>query len=217
MTSKTLLRKVLQAVRAQHAHDATGHDLAHILRVRALALHIARQTPGCQLLVVELCALLHDVGDWKLGLGEAASWRLPGEWLKRFGAEPWLMARVTRACGEISFKGAGVKDAPSSLEAAMVQDADRLDALGAIGVGRAFAYGGAKGRPMHLPGVRPQLHQSFAAYQIKQGSTIHHFYEKLLLLKGRLHTRAARELAKPRHRFLEAFLAQFLSEWSAHV
>ncbi len=217
LPSKTLVKKVLKVVSSQHAHDSTGHDLAHILRVRALAHQIARQTPGSHLLIVELTALLHDIGDWKLGMGETASWRLPGDWLKRLGAEPWLIAKVCRACGEISFKGAGVKDAPSSLEAAIVQDADRLDAMGAIGVGRAFAFGGAKGRPMHLPGVQAQIHKSFMAYQSKQGSTIHHFYEKLLLLKDRLHTPTARRIALKRHQFLKKFLFQFLHEWDTHV
>jgi len=124
-----------------------------------------------------------------------------------------LIKRVQAVCREVSYKGAGVADRPSSLEARLVQDADRLDAIGAIGVARTFAYGGAKGRSMYEPGEKPVLHRSFAAYKKSRGHTINHFHEKLLLLKGRLHTKAARRLAKGRHAFLEQFLKRFHAEW----
>jgi uncharacterized protein len=124
-----------------------------------------------------------------------------------------VIERVQSVCREVSYKGAGVADRPTSLEARIVQDADRLDAIGAIGIARTFAYGGAKGRSLYEPGEKPVLHRSFAAYKKSRGHTINHFHEKLLLLKGRLHTTAARRLARGRHAFLETFLKRFHAEW----
>jgi uncharacterized protein len=115
---------------------------------------------------------------------------------------------------EVSYKGAGVATRPSSLEAALVQDADRLDAIGAIGIARTFSYGGSKARALYIPGVKPVLHASFKAYQKSQSHTLNHFYEKLLLLKARLNTAAARQIAAARHRELERFVKVFLREWN---
>ena len=111
------------------------------------------------------------------------------------------------------FKRAGVTSEMESLEGKIVQDADRLDALGAVGIGRAFAYGGSKGRGMHAPRLKPTQHASFAAYQASQSTTMNHFYEKLLLLKDRLNTTTARQLAEERHRFMEEFVQRFVAEW----
>jgi uncharacterized protein len=210
---KALLRKAAAHVDRALAADATGHDPSHIRRVRALADRIARTEPRADPAVVSLGALLHDLGDWKLGGPEDAAARL----LRSLGATSDLVRRVDAVCREVSFKGAGVKDRPTSLEARIVQDADRLDAIGAIGVGRAFAYGGAKGRAMHDPAVKPVLHRGFAAYKKSKGPTINHFYEKLLLLKDRLHTREARRIARERHAFMRDFLRRFLAEWEGRA
>jgi uncharacterized protein len=209
-----LVRKVEAAVRSALRGEASGHDEGHILRVRALAERIARSEPAADRRIVALAALLHDLGDWKFhGGDEEAAPREAARMLRRFRAPLAVVRRVQDVCREISYKGAGVPDRPGSLECRIVQDADRLDAIGAIGVGRAFAYGGSRGRPMYVPGVKPVLHRSFSAYKKSRGHTINHFHEKLLRLKDRLHIRTARRIARKRHAFLELFLDRFLAEW----
>jgi len=133
--------------------------------------------------------------------------------LRSSGATGTELSRIREIIGEISFKGAGVDTRPATAEGKIVQDADRLDALGAIGVARAFAYGGKKGQPIHDPSVEPCLHESFAAYRNHAGTSINHFYEKLLLLRDLMNTREGRRLALVRHRFMEEFLARFRHEW----
>jgi uncharacterized protein len=209
-----LVRKVEAAVRSALRGEASGHDEWHILRVLALAERIARSEPAADRRIVALAALLHDLGDWKFhGGDEAAAPREAARLLRRFGAPLDVVRRVQAVCREVSYKGAGVPDLPGSLECRIVQDADRLDAIGAIGVGRAFAYGGSRGRSMYVPGEDPVLHRSFAAYKKSRGHTINHFHEKLLLLKDRLHTKEARRIARRRHAFLVSFLERFLAEW----
>lgn len=210
---KTLIRRVAGHVFKALKADSTGHDAWHIRRVRALADRLARTEPQADPAVVSLGALLHDLGDWKLGGPEDAAARL----LRGLGARPDLLRRVDAVCREVSFKGAGVKDRPTSLEARIVQDADRLDAIGAIGVARTFAYGGAKGRALHDPAVKPAPHRDFAAYKKSKGPTINHFYEKLLLLKDRLHTREAKRIARERHAFMLDFLRRFYAEWDGRA
>lgn len=154
------------------------------------------------------------MGDWKFhGGDEEAGPKIAGRLLRRLKADPGLVFRVQQVVREVTFKGAGVKDRPSSLEARLVQDADRLDALGAIGIARTFAYGGARGRSMYEPGEKPVMHKSFAAYKKSRGHSINHFYEKLLLLKGRLHTREARRIAAGRDKMMRDFLRRFFKEW----
>jgi uncharacterized protein len=210
----SLADRVAARVRRLLAGDGTGHDWWHIHRVWRLARRIARTEPSADSTVVSLGALLHDVGDWKFHGGDLeAAPREAAKILKAVRAPLALVPKVEAVCREVSYKGAGVPDRPGSLECRIVQDADRLDAIGAIGVARAFAYGGAKGRSMYEPGEPPVLHASFAAYRKNRGHTINHFHEKLLLLKGRLHTKEARRLAARRHSFMKAFLAEFHREW----
>jgi uncharacterized protein len=131
------------------------------------------------------------------------------------GVDPAVIAQVCDIIEHVSYKGAGVATPMATREGMVVQDADRLDALGAIGIARAFAYGGHKGRPLHDPEARPQLHASFEQYQASQGSTINHFYEKLLLLQDRINTDAARAIARQRTAYMRAYLDEFLREWDA--
>ena len=213
-----LVNRAAAAVRKAMAGEGSGHDWWHIWRVWRLAERLARAERGADRTVVALGALLHDLGDWKFhGGDEEAAPREAGRMLSRLGARPEVIARVQAVCREVSYKGAGVADRPTSLEARIVQDADRLDAIGAIGVARTFAYGGAKGRSMYEPGEKPVLHRSFAAYKKSRGHTINHFHEKLLLLKERLHTKAAKRLARERHAFLEMFLKRFHAEWNGRA
>jgi uncharacterized protein len=195
------------------ATDATGHDWHHVFRVRRNALEIGR-AEGADLRVVELAALLHDIADHKFhGGDETAGPRVARQWLEQLAAPAELIDHVCQIIARLSFKGAGVKQEPLSLEGQVVQDADRLDALGAIGIARAFAYGGNKGRPLYDPEVPPTLHASFEAYKKSTAPTLNHFYEKLLLLKDRMNTAAGRRLAEDRHAFLNEFLRRFHAEW----
>jgi uncharacterized protein len=198
--------------------EGAGHDWPHIWRVwqvaRTLALEVAAGKPDFDQEVAELAALLHDVADWKFHGGDyEAGPRAARAWLASQQVPEATIGRVQQIIREVSFKGLGVETPVSSPEAAVVQDADRLDAIGAIGVARAFAYGGHKGRPMHDPAVPPVTHADFEQYKQSTAPTLNHFYEKLLHLKDRLHTPAARRLAAQRHQFMEEFVAQFLAEW----
>jgi uncharacterized protein len=213
MDRQQLLDAAAAFVRERLAGDSSGHDWWHIERVRSAALAIAREERA-DLFVVELAALLHDVDDWKFADGDhTAGPAAARKWMEAQQVEPGTIDHVCRIIGELSFKGAGVATPMTSLEGQCVQDADRLDALGAVGIGRTFAYGGHKGQAMHNPELSPTQHQSFEAYKSNVGTTINHFYEKLLLLKDRMNTAAARNLAAGRHAFMEQFLAQFLAEW----
>jgi hypothetical protein len=154
-----------------------------------------------------------DSGGTALAEASLSHPTLAQEWMEAQQVEPPIVDHVCRIVGELSFKGAGVATPMTSLEGQCVQDADRLDALGAVGIGRTFAYGGHKGQAMHNPELSPTQHDSFDAYKSNAGTTINHFYEKLLLLKDRMNTSAARKLAAGRHAYMEQFLAQFLAEW----
>jgi uncharacterized protein len=211
---QTLIDQTVAFIADKFADEGSGHDWAHIRRVWLTSRALAAQTPGADLLVVELGALLHDVADWKFHRGDQeAGPRAARQWLQSEQAPEPLIAHVELIIREISFKGLGVPTPMSTPEGQLVQDADRLDAIGAIGVARAFAYGGHKGRLLHDPAVAPVSHQTFESYQQNTAPTINHFYEKLLHLKERLHTPAARRVAEERHAFMESFLEQFLREW----
>ncbi len=206
----------VEHVRTELAGEATGHDWFHTERVWRNAVRIGTEE-GADLLVVQLAALLHDIADWKFSGDETAGPREAESWLTAIGLADATIAHVCEVIARLSFKGAGVEDALTSLEGRVVQDADRLDALGAIGIARAFAYGGYKHRLIYDPGIPPHLHATFEEYRTSTGTTINHFYEKLLLLKDRMHTRTARRIAEERHRFMEEFLKQFHREWRGEV
>lgn len=215
MNNSQLIEQTADHVRALLAGDSSGHDWFHIERVRRTALAIGREERA-DLLVVELAAMLHDVADWKFAGGDhLAGSRAARQWLESHAARPKVIEHVAQIVADLSFKGAGVPTPMATLEGQIVQDADRLDALGAIGIARTFAYGGHTGQAIYDPAVPPQPHASFEAYKRGGGTTINHFYEKLLLLKDRMNTATGRRLAAERHRFLEQFLEQFLAEWNA--
>ncbi|MBC6608973.1 HD domain-containing protein [Hymenobacter sp. BT188] len=214
MDNREVVARTVDFIEAKFLNEGSGHDWAHIKRIWQTSQALATQTPGVDPFVTELGALLHDVADWKFHAGdEEAGPRAAREWLNSLGVEEAVIQRVEMIIREISFKGVGVPTPMSTPEGEIVQDADRLDAIGAIGVARAFAYGGHKGRPLHDPAVAPIAHDSFESYKQNTAPTINHFYEKLLHLQERLHTPAARSVARQRHQFMEEFLAQFLREW----
>ena len=203
---------------ANHIHtilsgDCTGHDWWHTYRVWHTAQRIA-QAEGADCLVVELSALLHDIADWKGHSGDSTVGpRAARDWLVSLGVDEHVVKHVCRIIADISFKGAGVAQPVLSVEGKVVQDADRLDAIGAIGIARAFAYGGAKGRLIHDPKAKPEEHHTAEAYITSTGTTVNHFYEKLLLLKDRMNTATGRAMAEKRHQFMEEFLRRFYEEW----
>lgn len=215
MDKETIVAKTEAYVRELLSGEGSGHDWWHIFRVQALAVAIGERE-GADMFVVRLGALLHDVADWKFHDGDASVGpRKAREWLESVGADAETVERVVEIVNDISFKGAGVKTPMRTLEGKCVQDADRLEALGAIGIGRAFAYGGHANRLMHDPDAAPQQHQSFEHYKTAKGTTVNHFYEKLLLLRERMNTPTGRVIAEERHAFMEEFLRRFFLEWEA--
>jgi uncharacterized protein len=208
-----LVSRVAAHIKSRFLAESSGHDWHHIHRVWQLARQIAERE-GADRQIAELGALVHDIADWKFHDGDDSVGPREAEaLLTREGAAPEVIAAVVDIVATISYKGAGVTTAMRTLEGRCVQDADRLDAIGAIGIARCFAYGGHAGRLMHDPDEAPVLHQSAAAYKASKGASLNHFYEKLFLLKDRMNTHTGRTLAEPRHRFMEEFVAQFLAEW----
>ncbi len=197
--------------------ESTGHDWWHIHRVCRTAVAIGREE-SADLYVVELAALLHDIADWKFHDGdEEIGPYTAATWLYSIGVEEETVTHVREIVRDISFKGADVPAPMRTREGDVVQDADRLDAIGAIGIARAFAYGGYRGDPLHDPDEDPFLAGSADAYKSNRGSTINHFAEKLLLLADRMNTESGRRLARERHAFMERYLKQFHAEWDGKV
>ena len=192
-------RLLYDRARQYHQDETTGHDFAHVARVAAHAAKILAETPQADADIVTAAALLHDVADHKLVTAEQRPGVLAAmrAWLDEAGATPAQAEKILHICANLSFSTSAA-NAPLPLEGLIVQDADRLDAIGAVGIARAFAYGGAHGRPLYQKG--------------SADDTISHFYQKLLLLKDRMNTPAGRRLAEQRHRFTETFLRQFFDE-----
>ncbi|MCW0482458.1 HD domain-containing protein [Gaoshiqia sediminis] len=206
------IQETAMYVRLKFEKESSGHDWWHIHRVWQLAVKIAKKEKA-NLFLVEMAALLHDMDDWKLGPNGQDEPRAVC-WMKKLGLPEKEIEQIWQIISEVSFKGAGVDTTPTTLEAGVVQDADRLDAIGAIGIARTFTYGGYNNRLIYDPGIDPESHRSFAAYQKTSAPTINHFYEKLLLLKDRMNTETGRKMADARHAFMEQYLAQFFHEWN---
>ena len=208
-----IISKTCKFVEDKLAGDGSGHDWWHIYRVWTLAKKIATEEKA-QLETVELGALLHDIADWKFHNGDdSIGPAMAQEFLSNNDVDPQLTESVVDIVSTISYKGAGVATPMKTLEGKIVQDADRLDAIGALGIARTFAYGGYKNRLIYHPDEKPVLHQSYADYKNNKGHTINHFYEKLLLLKERMNTKTGKQIADGRHQFMQSFLEQFYREW----
>ena len=213
MNNEQIIAQTAEHIRLKLEGEGSGHDWWHVYRVWKNAIHIGKQEKA-DLFVIELAALLHDIADWKFHNGnEDIGPQLAREWLETLSVEESVIAHVCRIIRAISFKGAGVKNTMDSPEGLIVQDADRLDAMGAIGIARTFAYGSSKHREIYNPTVNPQLHTSFEQYKNSEGTTINHFYEKLLLLKNLMNTPTAKKIAEGRHKYMQEFLQQFFLEW----
>ena len=215
MKNNILLKATENFVKSVLEGDSSGHDWWHIHRVRNLALMIAK-SEGADLFVVELAALLHDIDDWKL-IEAGVEEQKTKTWLRNCNVEEDVTERICKIIEGVSFKGAGVNTSTNDIECKVLQDADRLDALGAIGIARTFAYGGSRGRGIYDPEIQPEMHADFENYKKSNAPTINHFYEKLLLLKDQMQTKMGRTLAEQRHDFMILFLNQFYEEWNCKL
>lgn len=213
MNHQEIIDQTVKFVKETLANAEGGHDWWHIYRVWQLAKKIA-SIEKTNLLVVELGALLHDIADAKFNDGdESIGPKKAREFLQSISIEEEIITHVENIIQHISFKGGNFEQAFNSTELAVVQDADRLDAMGAIGIARTFNYGGFKNRAIYNPNIQPNLSMSKEEYKNSTAPTINHFYEKLLLLKDRMNTATGKAMAAHRHNYMEQFLEEFYKEW----
>ncbi|MCM3571570.1 HD domain-containing protein [Mesobacillus subterraneus] len=200
-------------VKTELGKDSSGHDWHHIDRVRKNARLIWSKEQQGDWFIIEMAALLHDIPDDKLNESEEAGWVKLDSFLQNIQLDSETSSKIKSCIETVSYKGGRVV-ALESIEAEIVQDADRLDALGAIGIARTFAFGGKKGHPIYEPDLDVRGEMTLEEYRNGDSSSVNHFYEKLLKLKDKMNTEQARLLAEERHRFMETFLDQFYSEWN---
>lgn len=207
----TIINDAIEFVKNVFKDDHSGHDYFHTLRVYKMATRIAEQE-NADLITVQLAALLHDVDDIKLSPETYQNKDRAVVFLSEHGVSDAKIKTVCKIIGEISFKG---RDSvvPETIEGKCVQDADRLDAIGAIGIARAFAYGGNHNRVIHDPEIKPALNMSADQYHNHISTTVNHFYEKLFLLKDMMNTATAKKIAEQREDYMKCYIAEFLDEW----
>ena len=206
-----ILKNLVEARFTDHGAD---HDWYHIERVHQLAMYLQSKEGGDSM-IIACASLLHDISDHKLNGGILNDGgRVTRQILGDLGHEETFAAQVAEIVDGVSFKGAGIADTATTIEMQIVRDADRLDAMGAIGIARAFHFGGSRNRPFYVPNQLPSDHQTFEAYSTDKSHTINHFHEKLLLLKDRLHTKTAKEMGESRHRLMVDFVDAFYHDWN---
>ncbi len=209
----SIIETTITFVKQKLQNAEAGHDWFHIERVYKNALLIAK-TENCNLEVVQLAALLHDIADSKFHNGdETIGPKTAGNFLESQEVAQETIEHVIAIIENISFKGGNFDKKFTSIELDIVQDADRLDAIGAIGIARTFNYGGYKNRQLYNPEIAPNLQMTKEEYKNNEAPTINHFYEKLLLLKDKMNTKTGKTIAENRHAFMETFLEQFYGEW----
>ncbi len=212
-----LIQNTILFVKETLANAEGGHDWFHIERVYKNALLIAETEP-CDLEIIKLAALLHDIADSKFHKGdESIGPKVARDFLVTQNCNEEIINHVVAIIENISFKGGNFNPTFTSKELQIVQDADRLDAIGAIGIARTFNYGGFKNNPIFDPNCTPNLNMTKEEYKNSKAPTINHFYEKLLLLKDKMNTETGKKLAQKRHEYMERFLAQFYAEWNGEV
>jgi len=212
MNNQDIIDKTVEFVKKTLANAEGGHDRRHMYRVWKTAKHIA-QTENVDMFVVELWALLHDIADSKFHNGdEEVGPKTARKYLESIQIEENIIVHVENIIRHISFKGGKIEQTFKSSELDVVQDADRLDALGAIGIARTFNYGGHKNREIYNPDIKPNLDMTKEEYKHNDEPTLNHFYEKLLLLKDRMNTKTGRKMAEQRHTYMEIFLEEFYGE-----
>ncbi|MBP9820548.1 HD domain-containing protein [Candidatus Saccharibacteria bacterium] len=218
MTNAQIIDKTKNHLEKKFKDENTGHDWWHMYRVWQLSKRIAKTEPSADMFVVELGALLHDVADWKFNDGDLeAGPKVAREWLGSLQVKDEIILMVEDIIRNVSFKGANVKQNMKSIEGKIVSDADKLDAIGAIGIARTFAYGGANGTPIYDPNIEPVKHKTFEEYKNSKTHTVNHFYEKLLLIKDKLYTQTAKDIAKHRHDIMKNYLDEFYKEWDVKL
>jgi len=209
----SLIDNTILFVKQKLENAEAGHDWFHMERVYKNALLIA-EGEDCDLMIVKLGALLHDIADSKFNDGdETVGPKVAREFLESQNASEETIEHVLNIIENISFKGGNFENKFTSKELEIVQDADRLDAIGAIGIARTFNYGGFKNRQLYNPTIAPKLNMTKEEYKKSEAPTLNHFYEKLLLLKDKMNTETGKRIAQERHKFMELFLSQFYAEW----
>ncbi len=212
MNEQEILQKTIEFVKETLKDAEWGHDRRHIYRVRKTAKHIA-ETEKVDMLIVELGALLHDIADAKFhGGDDTVGPRKTKEFLESIEVNQQIVDHVEKIVKNVSFKWGNHQQEFTSAELDVVQDADRLDALGAIGIARTFHYNGHKNREIYNPDIKPNLNMTKEEYYKSEAPAINHFYEKLLLLKDRMNTETGRKIAQHRHEFIENYLEEFYKE-----
>jgi uncharacterized protein len=213
---REIIEKTRAFIEQKFKGEGSGHDYWHMYRVWELSKHIAQKEEDVDMLVVELGAFLHDIADWKFHDDPEAGPKATRSWLESINVDENIIYQVEDIVRNVSYKGAHVKN-KLSREGQIVWDADKLDAIGAIGIARCFAFGGSAGHVMYDPSEKPTMHTSFEEYKKMKASSVTHFYEKLLLLKDKMYTKTGQQLAEHRHKYLEDFLEEFHAEWEGKI
>ncbi len=217
LDKKYIIQETVKFVKKELSGAETGHDWFHIDRVWKLSTRIA-ETENVDLFIVELGALLHDIADSKFYDGnEEIGPQKAKEFLKSLEIENNIIEHIVNIIRNISFKSSNNEQKFNSMEFQVIQDADRLDAIGAIGIARAFNFGGYKNNEIYDPEIKPVIFMSKEEYKKSNTTTINHFYDKLLLLKDKMNTEAGKNMAKKRHDFMEKFLYEFYNEWNGEL
>ncbi|MBF0842949.1 MULTISPECIES: HD domain-containing protein [Mammaliicoccus] len=218
MDKQWIIKEAERHVSSLHKEDTTGHDFEHIMRVRHLALDIAKHEK-IDIFIVELASLLHDSVDRKLFKDANKAWDNLYVWMNKVQLSTEIQKEIIHILKYISYKGGKNKGKLNSLAGKVVQDADRIDALGAIGIARTFQFAGHFNEPMHITDSKPRDLNTITAdqYHNEPNTAINHFYEKLLLLKDQMNTVRGKEIAEDRHKFMIMFLEQFFEEWNVGI
>lgn len=212
MNKKQMIEKTKDYVKNNMNNEEPGHDWWHVYRVWKMAKRIGREEKA-DTFVVEMAALLHDIADWKFhGVGAGA--KKTRMWLESLGVEKNDADHIVEIIESIDFKGSAETQKMRTIEGKVVYDADKLDAIGAIGVARCFTFTGYKKRAIFNPKIKPKRKMKFREYKKSESPAINHFYEKLLLLKERMYTRTGKKLAEGRNKFMQQYLEQFFKEWN---
>ncbi len=216
MNKQNILNEAREFVKNRLSGEASGHDWFHVERVCNNSLCIG-QKEKADLFIVELASLLHDISDWRTHDGDVSlAIQLAADWMKNHKVSQELIWRICNIIDEVTYRGVGEVQKLNSIEAKVVQDADRLDAIGAIGIARAFAYGGFKNWEIFNPEIKYDIHSTYEEFKMSTGPTINYFYEKILIVGDMMQTKTGKKMASERKKIMESFINQFYKEWYFH-